>query len=149
MTTNRMGLEQESKFTNESMLQFRSAILRGERIASGEFTIAIIDELLAHRKASKEPVAWTDAEELRDANSGGCGYLFPIAGSANKFADSRRQIMLYAAPPIQAAKVPDELLSSMEEVIRISDREHEAWSRAKANIKRFRAVMLQSVTYEP
>lgn len=42
-----------------------------------------------------EPVAWTDEEELRDANAGACGYLFGIDCSANKFADPRRQIMLY------------------------------------------------------
>lgn len=58
-------------------------------------------------------------------------------------------IHLYAAPPLQSVPVPDELLSSMEEVIRISDREHEAWTRAKANIKRFRNAMLKSVTNEP
>ncbi|MGR7394082.1 dATP/dGTP pyrophosphohydrolase domain-containing protein [Klebsiella aerogenes] len=42
-----------------------------------------------------EPVAWTDEEELRDANKGGSGYLFGIGHDANKFADPRRQIMLY------------------------------------------------------
>ncbi|EPJ6120421.1 hypothetical protein [Klebsiella aerogenes] len=42
-----------------------------------------------------EPVAWTDEEELRDANESGSGYLFGIERDANKFADPRRQIMLY------------------------------------------------------
>lgn len=42
-----------------------------------------------------EPVAWTDEEELRDVNVAGIGYLFGIDREANKFADSRRQIMLY------------------------------------------------------
>lgn len=42
-----------------------------------------------------EPVAWTDEEELRDANVAGIGYLFGIDREANKFADSSRQIMLY------------------------------------------------------
>lgn len=46
-------------------------------------------------EADSEPVAWTDEEELRDANAGACGYLFGIGCSANKFADLRRQIMLY------------------------------------------------------
>lgn len=42
-----------------------------------------------------EPVAWTDEEELRDVNVAGIGYLFDIDREANKFADPRRQIMLY------------------------------------------------------
>ncbi|HHT0035937.1 TPA: hypothetical protein ACTW3V_000375 [Klebsiella pneumoniae] len=42
-----------------------------------------------------EPVAWTDEEELRDVNVAGIGYLFGIDLEANKFADPRRQIMLY------------------------------------------------------
>ena len=55
---------------------------------------------------------------------------------------------LFTAPQL-AAMVTEELLSSMEEVIRISDREHEAWTTVKANIKRFRSGMLESVTNEP
>ncbi|MEN4277966.1 hypothetical protein [Serratia marcescens] len=45
-----------------------------------------------------------------------------------------------AAPPAPA--VPDELLDAMEEVIRISDRDHEAWDKAKAAITTCRAAML-------
>ena len=53
-----------------------------------------------------EPAAWTDEEELRDANESGSGYLFGIERDANKFADPRRQIMLYRhAQP--APVVPD------------------------------------------
>ncbi|BBQ77750.1 hypothetical protein WP3W18E01_17180 [Raoultella ornithinolytica] len=54
-------------------------------------------ELQERRKAEKdsEPVAWTDEEELRDVNVAGIGYLFGIDREANKFADPRRQIMLY------------------------------------------------------
>ncbi|WP_431021708.1 hypothetical protein [Escherichia coli] len=67
-----------------------------------------IDELQERRKADgAEPVAWTDEEELRDANVAGTGYLFGIDKEANKFADPRRQIMLYRhAQP--APVVPDE-----------------------------------------
>lgn len=88
-----------------------------------------------------EPVAWTDADELRDAKNGGNGYLFAIGGNANKFADPRRQMMLYAASP--APVVPEELLSAMEEVLRISDRDHEAWHKARNGIVSCRAAMLQ------
>lgn len=54
-------------------------------------------ELQERRKAAmdSEPVAWTDEEELRDVNVAGIGYLFGIDREANKFADPRRQIMLY------------------------------------------------------
>lgn len=53
-----------------------------------------------------EPVAWTDEEELRDAKVAGIGYLFGIDKDANKFADPRRQIMLYRhALPVPV--VPD------------------------------------------
>lgn len=52
---------------------------------------------------------------------------------------------LYAAPQLpQPAVVPSaELLSAMEEVLRISDRDHEAWHRARKGIADFRAVMIQ------
>lgn len=54
---------------------------------------ALIRQSLA--AMDSEPVAWTDEEELRDANESGIGYLFGIERDANKFADPRRQIMLY------------------------------------------------------
>lgn len=54
-----------------------------------------------------EPVAWTDADELRDVRNGGNGYMFAIGGESNKFADPRRQVMLYTAPP--APVVPEEM----------------------------------------
>lgn len=50
---------------------------------------------LALAAMESEPVAWTDEEELRDVNVAGIGYLFGIDREANKFSDSRRQIMLY------------------------------------------------------
>lgn len=54
-----------------------------------------------------EPVGWTDEEELRDVNVAGIGYLFGIDREANKFADPRRQIMLYRHA--QPALVPDKM----------------------------------------
>ena len=50
---------------------------------------------------------------------------------------------LYAAPPAQPVAVPDELLSAMEEVLRISDRDHEAWHRVRDGIASCRAAMLK------
>lgn len=51
-------------------------------------------------------------------------------------------IPLYTAP--SAPVVPDELLSAMEEVLRISDRDHEAWHKARNGIASCRAAMLQA-----
>lgn len=59
-----------------------------------------------------EPVAWTDEEELRDANESGSGYLFGIERDANKFADPRRQIMLYRHSQ-PAPVIPDGLFSGL------------------------------------
>ncbi|HGM5417702.1 TPA: hypothetical protein ACKP1J_002073 [Serratia liquefaciens] len=47
---------------------------------------------------------------------------------------------LYTAPPAPA--VTRDLLEAMTEVIRISDRDHEAWSRAKEAIATCRTAML-------
>ena len=62
-----------------------------------------------------EPVAWTDEEELRDANESGSGYLFGIERDANKFADPRRQIMLYRHA--QPAPVVPEALQSIRSIV--------------------------------
>lgn len=45
---------------------------------------------------------------------------------------------LYAAP--QPVAVPSELLGAMEEVLRISDRDHEAWRRVREGIAAYRAA---------
>lgn len=59
------------------------------------------DELarIALERMDAKAVAWTDTDELRDVKNGGNGYLFAIGGEANKFADPRRQVMLYTTPP--------------------------------------------------
>ncbi len=62
---------------------------------------------IALERMDTKAVAWTDADELRDVRNRGSGYLFAIGGEANKFADPRRQVMLYTAPP--APIVPKEL----------------------------------------
>ncbi|HHE5697785.1 TPA: DUF550 domain-containing protein [Citrobacter amalonaticus] len=78
-----------------------------ESIKTGEI-VAMARIALASLTA--EPVAWTDADELRDANNGGSGYLFSIGGDANKFADHRSQIMLFTAPPAPVVPTFDEWL---------------------------------------
>lgn len=49
---------------------------------------------------------------------------------------------LYTAPPLQV--VPEALLFAMEEVLRISDRDHEAWHKVRNGIAHFRAVMIHA-----
>lgn len=88
-----------------------------------------------------EPVAWTDEQELRDVEKYGCGYLF-TANPITPHADPRRVIKLYTTPPVPV--VPEELLTTMEEVLRISDRDHEAWHKAKSAIAGCRATMLKT-----
>ena len=66
-------------------------------------------KLLAYEQAAKNPVAWTDSDELEDARKGYSAYLFAIDGEANKFSDPRRKIMLYTAPILpkqQSIKLP-------------------------------------------
>lgn len=50
---------------------------------------------------------------------------------------------MVSAPSIPAA-VPEDLLTAMEEVLRISDRDHDAWNRAKSAIAACRAAMLHA-----
>ncbi|EPA6639496.1 hypothetical protein ACTVPA_17650 [Serratia bockelmannii] len=51
-------------------------------------------------KLSK-PVAWTDAEELRDLSKHRCAYMF-IIDAANPYHDPRRQQMLYSQEYVSA-----------------------------------------------
>lgn len=53
-----------------------------------------LEELQERRKADSEPVAWTDEQELRDVDRGGCGYLFTV-NPVTPHADERRIILLY------------------------------------------------------
>ncbi|MFM7915828.1 hypothetical protein PU640_10895 [Klebsiella pneumoniae] len=73
-------------------------------------------ELQERRKADSEPVAWTDEQELRDVDRGGCGYLFTV-NPVTPHADERRIILLYrhAQQPV----VPDDVLDALQKVARI------------------------------
>lgn len=92
------------------------SIERLEDLAKGKYFLAegayaeaqeMARELLEYRKASKDAVAWTDAEELRDAEKDGCGYLFKV-NPITPHADPLRVIKLFAAPQLQQFNVPDE-----------------------------------------
>jgi hypothetical protein len=77
---------------------------------TADYFLNVQKELLALKQAAKNPVAWTDSDELKDAKNGGSAYLFSLDGGANKFADPRRKIMLYTAPAAQPV-IPRELSS--------------------------------------
>ncbi|ESM57759.1 hypothetical protein L394_01256 [Klebsiella pneumoniae MGH 48] len=109
------------------------------------YVLLSIEREAVDRKAAmdSEPVAWTDEEELRDANVAGIGYLFGIDREANKFADPRRQIMLYRhAQPVP--RVPDgyvmvpvkptrEILDEFDSIIDYGAEDSEdAWRRLLA-----------------
>ncbi|CAI2504765.1 Uncharacterised protein [Serratia ficaria] len=87
----------------------------------------LITEVLANREAV--PVALVDR---RQAARGGICWQ-----SVGK--DLPHGTELFTTPPAPAAT--GELLKAMEEVIRISDRDHDAWARAKAAITACRAAM--------
>ncbi|WP_312465768.1 DUF551 domain-containing protein [Atlantibacter hermannii] len=90
-------------------------------------SIAIISELQQYRAAA-EPVC-PKCGGTGMADSGG---FYPWGEPIFIECDCK------AAP--QVTSVPDEILSSMEEVLRISDRDHEAWDRAKSAITAFRSA---------
>lgn len=62
-----------------------------------------------------EPVAWTDADEMEDVRKSGSGYMFAIGGDANKFADPRRQVMLYTAP--SSSVVPEKWIKAINNLL--------------------------------
>nr|DAH75650.1 MAG TPA: hypothetical protein [Caudoviricetes sp.] len=77
-------------------------------------TIAL-EELQERRQATmnSEPVAWTDEQELRDVDRGGCGYLFTV-NPVTPHADERRIILLYRhAQPAPVVPVGLEHLRSI------------------------------------
>ncbi|MEC5371923.1 DUF551 domain-containing protein [Pseudocitrobacter sp. MW920760] len=100
-----------------------------------ECSVALMDlEIanIARAAMDAEPVAYADPQALRNF----------LAGDARREWMWRNPapdlISLYAAPPV----VPDGILAAMEEVLRISDRDHEAWHKAKQGIADCRAAML-------
>jgi len=82
-----------------------------------------------------KPVAFSDKRNLRDVD----GDSAHTARMWGRYNFEVGDMALYAAPP--APVLPEELLSAMEEVLRISDRDHEAWHQARAGIVACRAAM--------
>ncbi|HBY6943332.1 TPA: DUF551 domain-containing protein [Klebsiella pneumoniae] len=107
-------------------------------IAEHSYDSALVDAL-EHLLAAmdSEPVAWTDEQELRDVDRGGCGYLFTV-NPVTPHADERRIILLYrhAQPaPVVPEKCPAEirdLISSHADALFNDDDAQEIWNACRA-----------------
>lgn len=95
--------------------------------------VAICEELLAVREA--QPVAWQERWSGGEWSWCTKSTFDYMSANHDPIAEVRE---LFTAPPAPA--LPSELLDAMAEVIRISDRDHEAWNRAKAAISACRAA---------
>lgn len=110
--------------TNEELMHLASSD------NTNELTRRLARECLANRKVQPFGYVYTS----KDGVAVNFGHELPF------MPEKWNVTPVYTAPPAPA--VPDELLDAMEEVIRISDRDHEAWDEAKAAITACRAAML-------
>lgn len=107
-------------------------------------------ELQERRKAdSAEPVSFDELNAAVAEVTGGNQHAWDAniykghqAVPFMNYNSLARIVDKYRTPP--APVVPEALLSAMEEVLRISDREHEAWNKVKIGIASYRAAMLQA-----
>ena len=80
-------------------------IARGEKCYTHDDVVQVVRALLAAHE--QEPVAWTDAEELRDLKRDGYAAMLSLGRDDCKHVDPRRQILLFThSAPVPA--VPDE-----------------------------------------
>lgn len=97
--------------TKESLAARIAELESGARSLKEDYTLAAYKMLLATMEA--EPVAWTDEQELRDVDRGGCGYLFTV-DPVTPHADERRIILLYRhAQPTPV--VPDKMTAIVKD----------------------------------
>lgn len=96
--------------------------------------VKVIDGAIAAFGA--EPVAW------RWFHLNQCHVTNDEERARDLAWDGVKVIPLYAAPPLPL--ITEEFLSAMEEVLRISDRNHEAWHKVRNGIASCRAAMLQA-----
>ncbi|WP_262365146.1 hypothetical protein [Klebsiella pneumoniae] len=104
----------------EQLANFKGApVTRQEEQELARMALAAMDS---------EPVAWTDEQELRDVDRGGCGYLFTV-NPVTPHADERRIILLYrhAQPaPVVPEDVRQALSQMDDEIIAELDAEESA-----------------------
>ncbi|MGP1065771.1 DUF551 domain-containing protein [Serratia sp. CY56810] len=103
--------------------------------------LVLTSELLANRES--QPVGYIDPDSLKEyrgKHAGGSWSAVPRTTSGLNMT-----VPIYLTAPPAPAMV-GELLEAMEEIIRISDRDHIAWARAKAAISACRTAILQHVS---
>ncbi|MDS1913313.1 MULTISPECIES: hypothetical protein [Enterobacter] len=77
------------------------------------------------------------ADWFFDNKKAGCGNVWFMMMAAMWEGWQGRAAMLQGADG-DSPVIPEELISAMEEVLRISDRDHDAWRRARAAIAKCR-----------
>lgn len=107
VTTLRLLLERSDQLELESQRAegLQMALESEQSLSDCRFreTVELHAELDAIR-VDQDPVAWTDAEELRSIENGSFGYIFKI-DPTNPYIDPRRQIPIYRQP--KAFRVPE------------------------------------------
>ncbi|EIL4283651.1 hypothetical protein LLK53_002640 [Salmonella enterica subsp. enterica serovar Thompson] len=113
MSNNMLTSEDLDDETLAELIEFRRTTLK-HHTDEGNKTQAVLHnmvlvallELQEHRKANREdPVAWTDAEELRDLERDGYAAMLSLNRKDCEHADPRRQILLFTHPaPLRNAE---------------------------------------------
>lgn len=135
-----------SKLTREQLHERARENVKALKMASRQTAFeSAREEILADLQLAElalaamdsEPVAWTDEQELRDVDRGGCGYLFTV-NPVTPHADERRIILLYrhAQPaPVVPEKCPAEirdLIDSHSDALFNDDDAQEIWNACRA-----------------
>lgn len=94
----------------------------------------VVKRLAEIALAALESRADADQHIRREVNVGGNTWVQCSNAAFEKAKSEGKHVRELYERPQPAPVVPDELLSAMEEVLRISDRDHEAWNKAKAGI---------------
>ena len=97
-----------AEFTKEQLIELALENVRVLRLASKQHPaqpVIAMDLRLAEialAALTAEPAGWTDEEELRDVDRGGCGYGYLFTCKpVTPHADERRVIKLYRLPEIE------------------------------------------------
>lgn len=103
-----------------------------DMLATAEWAVI---ELLANREA--QPVAWTDAEELRNLEKDGCGAMLSLEKC--KGGDPRRQVLLFTHP------APETELKAVVERLNASGYEYEDGPVTTRNASAVVEIVLQQL----
>lgn len=147
MTNNQLTDDRLVKILSETqatIMEHNSRCVRGSVEVDARLFETMIMELQERRKAAidSEPVAWTDEQELRDVDRGGCGYLFTV-NPVTPHADERRIILLYRHAQQPAPVVPEDIPDSVYDIL-CQACGGKAWMYEEALWNACRAAVLQA-----